>query len=270
MSISLNTLVFICIIMNLSDLNMLLVQISDIHCGQQFRKSVFDEASKEINDLKPDGIIVTGDLTEDGLVSQYKQAKELLDNIEVEKIAICSGNHDYRSTGYYLFRHFFEPRQIITLGNTVFISLSTARPERDDGEAGYRQIMWLKRMLTQYQDKCKIIVMHHHLLPVPDTGTDRIRIVDAGDLLRVIARSDVNLVLCGHRHRPWIWRLEDFIVVNAGTLSSERPRGFFANSYNIIDIQDNDLKVYLKVVGGKMIDMRNVLKHKYLHLPPKR
>ncbi|MEE9585681.1 MAG: metallophosphoesterase [Nitrososphaerales archaeon] len=247
---------------------MLLVQISDIHCGPQFRKEVFDEAVKEINGMKPHGVIVTGDLTEDGLVEQYQQAKEVLDRIEAEKIFICSGNHDYRSTGYYLFRHFFQPQQVVTAGDTVFVSLSTARPERDDGEAGFRQIMWLKRVLTQYKDKRRVVAMHHHVLPVPDTGTDRIRIVDAGDLLRVIARSGVDLVLCGHRHRPWIWRLEDFIVVNAGTLSSKRTRGFFANSYNIIEILDSEIRAHLKVVGGKKIDLRNVLKHEYLHLPP--
>ena len=249
---------------------MLLVQVSDIHCGPQFRADVTDEAVKEINELKPDGIIVTGDLTEDGITKQYRQARDVLERIEAEKLVICGGNHDYRSTGYYLFRHFFQPRQVVTVGDTVFATLRTARPERDYGEVGYRQIMWLKRILHQHQGKRKIVAMHHHVLPVPDTGTDRIRIVDAGDLLRVIARSEVDLVLCGHRHRPWIWRLEDFTVVNAGTLSSERPRGFFANSYNIIDMGDNDISIYLKVVGGKKIDLRNVLKHEYLHLPPKR
>jgi len=249
---------------------LLLVQISDIHCGPQFQKAVFDSAVNEINGLKPDGIIVTGDLTEEGLVAQYKQAKTALEMIESKKIVMCSGNHDYRSTGYYLFRHFFSPENIVEIEDTVFVTLSTARPDRDEGEAGYRQIMWLKQILEKHKDKRKVVVMHHHLIPVPDTGTDRIRIVDAGDVLRVIARESVDFVLCGHKHRPWIWRLEDFFVVNAGTVSSERTRGFFANSYNIIDIQKEEVKIYLKVVGGKRINLKDVLKHDYLHLPSKR
>lgn len=246
---------------------MLLVQISDIHCGPQFCSDVFDTAVDEINDLKPDGVIVTGDLTEDGLVCQYRQAKSVLEMIDSKTIVMCSGNHDYRTTGYYLFRHFFTSKQITSIGDTVFIVLNTARPERDDGEAGYRQIVWLKQTLQKCSEKQKMVVMHHHVLPVPDTGTDRIRIVDAGDLLRVLARSDVDLVLCGHRHRPWIWRLEDFTVINAGTVSSARTRGFFANSYNIIEINNDSTEVYLKVVGGKKIHLKDVLKHEYLHLP---
>jgi len=246
---------------------MLFVQISDIHCGPQFRHNVFDTAVKEINRLKPEGVIVTGDLTEDGLLDQYRQAKAELDKIDARKILICSGNHDYRSTGYLLFRHFFPSRQVEVVGDTVFTSVSTARPERDDGEAGYRQIMWLKKILARHKDRRKVVAMHHHVLPVPDTGTDRIRIFDAGDVLRTIAQSHVELVLCGHRHRPWRWRLEDFTVVNAGTVSSEKLRGFFENSYNIVEVQDRAVKVYLKVVGGKKIDMDDILAEERLWLP---
>ncbi len=31
--------------------------------------------------------------------------------------------------------------------------------------------------------------MHHHLIGIPDTGTDKIVIVDAGDTLRVCLQS---------------------------------------------------------------------------------
>jgi 3',5'-cyclic AMP phosphodiesterase CpdA len=248
---------------------LILVQISDIHCGPQFRKEIFDEALREINNIEPDCVIITGDLTEEGLVKQYQQAKENIDGIKAQEIVICSGNHDYRSTGYYLFKHFFEPKQFTILDNILFVTLSTARPERDDGEVGFKQIMWLRSVLNKNKDRHRIVAMHHHVLPVPDTGTDRIRIVDAGDLLRVLARSGVELELCGHRHRPWIWNLENFNVVNAGTLSSERTRGFFANSYNIIEIDEKGIKTYLKTVGGKKTNLRSIMKYEYLHLPPK-
>ena len=58
-------------------------------------------------------------------------------------------------------------------------------------------------------------------------------------------------------------------MINAGTLSSERTRGFFVNSYNIIDIRENEIIAYVKIVGGKKIKLKNVLKYEYLHLPPK-
>jgi 3',5'-cyclic-AMP phosphodiesterase len=49
--------------------------------------------------------------------------------------------------------------------------------------------------------------MHHHLIDIPDTGTDKIIIVDAGDTLRACLQSSVDLVICGHKYRPWLWNL---------------------------------------------------------------
>ncbi|MDH5449010.1 MAG: metallophosphoesterase [Candidatus Bathyarchaeota archaeon] len=48
---------------------MLLVQISDTHCGSMFRNKVLQDAIREINAMSPDVVLVTGDLTEDGLMS---------------------------------------------------------------------------------------------------------------------------------------------------------------------------------------------------------
>ena len=48
---------------------------------------------------------------------------------------------------------------------------------------------------------------------------------DAGDLLEVLLRARVNLVLAGHKHVPYAWRLEDLFVVTTGTVSTLRLRG---------------------------------------------
>jgi len=241
---------------------MRLVQISDIHCGPQFQQSIFDKAVEEINSIKPEVLIVTGDLTENGIISEYEDAKRNLDKIDCENKVYCSGNHDYKSTGYLLFKRFFDPKRIIEFDDLIIATVSTARPDRNEGEIGHRQLVWLQRTLSKYKGKKKIVAMHHHVIPVPDTGTDVITVLDAGDALRTLVYSNVDLVLCGHRHRPWIWRLEGLIVVHAGTLSSERPRGFFANSYNIIQIDDK-IKASLKVVGGELIDFEDLRRRSF-------
>ncbi|MEM3383645.1 MAG: metallophosphoesterase [Nitrososphaerales archaeon] len=236
---------------------MRLIQISDIHCGPYFRQSVFDKAVDEINRLKPDILIITGDLTENGIIQEYECAKRNLENINCKNKIYCSGNHDYRSTGYLLFKKFFEPKRVIEFEDFVIITISTARPDRDEGEIGYRQLLWLQKTLSKYVNKKKILAMHHHVIPVPDTGTDLITVLDAGDALRTFLYSNVDLVLNGHRHRPWIWNLEGLTIIHAGTLSSERMRGFFENSYNIIEIED-EIKPSLKIVGGELIDLEDL------------
>ena len=46
--------------------------------------------------------------------------------------------------------------------------------------------------------------------------------MDAGDLLEVLITRGVNVVLSGHKHVPYVWRLENMYVANAGTVSSLR------------------------------------------------
>ena len=101
--------------------------------------------------------------------------------------------------------------------------------------------------------------MHHHIIGIPDTGSDRLTIIDAGDVLRATLASNVNLVLCGHKHRPWLWDFNNLLIANAGSTSSERVRGFFENSYNIIKIEDGNISIDLKVVGGERRPLESVV-----------
>jgi 3',5'-cyclic AMP phosphodiesterase CpdA len=237
---------------------MMLVQISDLHCGRLFRKKIFRSAVDEINSLSPDIVLVTGDLTEDGLLSEFRMAIRELKNINADRILYVSGNHDYRSTGYLLFREFFPFQQVTEFEDTVITILSSARPDRDDGEVGHRQNLWLERTLDGYDDRVKIVAIHHHVIPVPDTGADQITVIDAGDVLRSLTKSKVDLVLCGHRHRPWRWQLQNMQVIHAGSVSCEKLRGFFLNSYNVITVNKRMIDTKLKVVNGDFIDFEDI------------
>lgn len=241
---------------------MIIVQLSDIHVGSQFRQDAFEKVIEEVNALKADAIIVTGDLTNEGLTDEYEKCKRLLARFKTKKVIAISGNHDYRNTGYLLFKKYFPFDNVNEIGSdVVVVTLGTARPDRDEGEVGYRQNLWLERTVKKYKDKTTILAMHHHLIGIPDTGSARVEVIDAGDVLRTILSTNVNLVLCGHKHRPWIWNFKEIAVVNAGTASSERLRGFFANTYNIITIKNKRIHVDLKIVGGKKMPLQNLVDH---------
>ena len=237
-----------------------IVQLSDIHVGAQFREAVFDQVIEELNSLKPDAVIITGDLTNEGLKEQYEKCKTLISKINVDRIIAISGNHDYRNTGYLHFKKYFPYQTINELSDdVVLITIGTARPDRDEGEVGHRQTLWLERTMKKYKEKIKILAMHHHLIGIPDTGSDRLTIIDAGDVLRATLDSDVDLVLCGHKHRPWLWDFNKLLIANAGSVSSERVRGFFENSYNIIKIENRNISIDLKIVGGERKPLQTVV-----------
>lgn len=57
-----------------------------------------NKAVEEINAISPDGVLVTGYITEDGLKSQFERAFTELKRLKTERMIYVSGNHDYRST----------------------------------------------------------------------------------------------------------------------------------------------------------------------------
>ena len=262
------------------------VQISDLHIGGLFKQNAFDTLVNEINDeLKPDVVIVSGDLTDEGIIFQLEQAKKELDRIDCENVVVFPGNHDFRHTGYLLFKKFFptpnsnnsnvyEYSQKNNSSKKVIVTtVGTARPDRDEGEVGHRQNLWLDSILKKYNNICqpngntdrkitKIVAMHHHLIAIPDTGyTNVVGISNAGDVLRTCLENNVDLVICGHKHRPWLWDLGTMKIAYAGTASSWRYRGVFEDTYNVIDIgEGNKIDIDLKVVGGKRIPLSEIVK----------
>ena len=87
---------------------MLIIQISDLHVGSQFLQDKFDQLVDEVNQLHPDVIVITGDLTNEGLIQEYEKCKTLLTKFNTKKIIAISGNHDYRNTGYLLFKKLYK------------------------------------------------------------------------------------------------------------------------------------------------------------------
>src|SRR5690349_24321887 len=72
-----------------------IAHISDLHCGgPHFVPTLLERAISEINDMKPDLVVCSGDLTTFGFKPEYVQAKSYLDKIECESLVIVPGNHD--------------------------------------------------------------------------------------------------------------------------------------------------------------------------------
>lgn len=242
--------------------NLSIAHLSDIHVGAKLEENMLEKAIDEINKLNPDLVVVTGDLTDEGLLEEFQEAHKYLESLKCKYLVVGSGNHDSRNIGYRLFPRFFgKPWSITELNETVLIMLDSSRPDQDEGEVGYRQRLWLKQCLEEYREKFKIVALHHHLLPVPDTRMEKNMIMDAGDVLWTLVSYGVDLVLCGHRHRPWIWNLGGLSIVYAGAVSTSKLRGFYQNSFNIINIEDGKVDVRLKIIGGdEYIFEPNVIK----------
>ena len=221
--------------------------LSDLHCGSpHFVPSLLDRALVEVNELEPDLVIVSGDLTGDGLRAEYASAREYLDRIDCRRTMVIPGNHDSRNVGYVHFEELFgERNSVLRVGSVTVVGIDSTEPDLDHGHVGRGRYRWIEEEFAHPAD-LRVFALHHHLLPVPGTGRERNVVYDAGDAIECLQRAGVDLVLSGHKHVPYAWRLEDIFVVNAGTVSSLRLRGNTRPCYNVIEVTGPHVDVWRK------------------------
>ncbi len=227
-----------------------IAHMSDLHCGSRYHiPSLATRVIDEVNELEPDVVVVTGDLTDMGFRAEFRQANRMLERLTCDKRMVLIGNHDARNVGEVHFEELFGARRAeLDLEAMKLIGLDSSEPDLDTGRIGRDTYRHLNERFGLVPDALKVVAMHHHLVPVPGTGRERNVVNDAGDLLRVLADAGVDLVLCGHKHVPNVWRLEDMLIVNAGTCCTHRLRGKVRPAYNIIEIDEdgNHVKVLRK------------------------
>jgi Icc protein len=224
-----------------------IAHLSDPHCGgQYFVPSLLERAIAEINELDPDLVVCSGDLTTFGFKQEYVQAREYLDELKCDEVVVIPGNHDSRNVGYVHFEKLFGDRNpVVRFDGVTVVAVDSTQPDLDEGQIGRGRYPWIEDQFAD-QDGFRIFVLHHHLLPVPGTGRERNIVYDAGDAIECLQRAGVDLVLSGHKHVPYAWRLEDMFIVTTGTVSSLRLRGKTRPCYNEIEIDGTQVRIWRK------------------------
>ena len=100
----------------------LIAQLSDIHCGSpSFDPQLLHHAVEEDRRLRPDLVLIGGDLTTDGYAHEFRDAQShlapLLD-AELTTVVI-PGNHDAKNVGYLHFTDSFGPGDVPGKGDRV-------------------------------------------------------------------------------------------------------------------------------------------------------
>jgi 3',5'-cyclic AMP phosphodiesterase CpdA len=220
-----------------------IAQISDPHVGSpHFVPNLMNRVLGELEELDPDAVLCTGDVTNDGLAGEYKAAAAYLARIR-QPLHVIPGNHDSRNVGYLHFEELFGPRNWqLDIGPVRVVGVDSSEPDLNEGRLGREHYEWI-RAAFDCDAELKVLAIHHHLIPVPGTGRERSTVADAGDVLELLLASGVNLVLTGHKHVPHVWRLEHMYVANAGTATSLKLRGHTKPCYAVLDYADGQVRV---------------------------
>jgi 3',5'-cyclic AMP phosphodiesterase CpdA len=247
-----------------------IIHISDLHFGTE-NVAIVKALLKDINTIKPDLIVVSGDLTQRARTHQFKLAGDFIAQINFPKI-IVPGNHDISL--YNIIRRFFKPlnrfkKYIIDNpypdyedDSILAVGLNSSRSLTfQSGRVSANQIEYLQERFSRIDsDKLKILIVHHNVFPLH--GEKMSAAIGRSKLLKNMIQScGIDLILSGHLHKGYSFEFQfnqkhKTVFVQAGTATSSRLRDE-KNNYNLISYDDN-LVVELREFHNKVFEKSSV------------
>lgn len=191
----------------------LLAQLSDLHIGASENGvdpvphlEAVVEAVRSLPN-RVDGVLVSGDLTDDGAEAGYRVAGELLERLDTP-LHVLPGNHDDRGrlrSAFGLPGEGGEPiRYSADVGELRLVVFDSNVPEQDPGRYDAEQLRWLDMELEAQPERPTLLALHHPPLATGIEEWDGINL-EPGQrepLAEVVARHpQLRAIVGGHLHR---------------------------------------------------------------------
>ena len=211
---------------------MLICQLTDLHvCARGQAANRVSEtnmfavrAFRAVSALKPDAVVMTGDLTESGTIAEYENLAALIAQYLTPPVFVLPGNHDRRENlrqvmgglpgvtadpVYVQYAVEDFPVRLVMLDSVV--------PGAANGLLRPEQLEWLDRTLAARPEAPTIVALHHPPFECGIVHMDKIALRNAEALAGVVAKhKQIVRVICGHHHRP-------IFTAFAGTIGSVAP-----------------------------------------------
>ncbi|WP_072806896.1 phosphodiesterase [Rhodococcoides yunnanense] len=161
----------------------------------------------EASGVRPDALIFTGDLTDQGEPGAYDRLRALVEPVAGAldaQLVWAMGNHDDRATfrarlldqepttGSVDRVHDIDGLRVITLDTTV--------PGHHYGAVSTDQLDWLAGVLATPAEFGTILAMHHPPVPAVLDLAVVVELIDQQALAETLRGSDVRSILAGHLH----------------------------------------------------------------------
>jgi 3',5'-cyclic AMP phosphodiesterase CpdA len=251
-----------------------IVHLSDLHFGRVDAR-LLQPLAALVNQLRPDLVAVSGDLTQRAKPEQFIAARAWLDTLLAPKLVV-PGNHDIPY--YRVWERFLSPlgnyRKYID-GNVepdfvdeemAVVGINSARSLTfKGGRVNAAQLERLRARLAPLPASLLRIVVTHHPFAQPE-GADEDDIVGRAPMATAVFRElGIDLMLSGHVHTSLAARIDGHaaLVVQAGTATSTRGRGE-VNSFNVLRIDGDQVDIERHGWGEQQRDYRAVERQRFV------
>jgi 3',5'-cyclic AMP phosphodiesterase CpdA len=237
-----------------------IAHLSDLHFGR-IDPRLLEPLRSQLRALKPDILVISGDLTQRAKPAQFREARAYLDTLPKPQIVV-PGNHDVPL--YNVLQRFVSPlgkyRKFISAelepsyidDEIAVIGVNTARSlVFKGGRINEEQVERVRRKICNLPDRVTKVIVTHHPFDMPDNWDDQHQVVGrAAMALRELARCGADVYVSGHMHKshsgepsvPFDLGGFNALMVSAGTATSTRRRGE-ENSFNTLRIEGDRIVV---------------------------
>jgi 3',5'-cyclic AMP phosphodiesterase CpdA len=249
----------------------LLLQISDTHLGSTWDDSDPEDGLRAAVEAilalpqRPDALLVSGDLTDNGSPAEYARVQELLAPLGLEPHVI-PGNHDLRGPLREAFGLPGEDDEhashVADLGPLRLVCLDSTVPGAEGGALDEGRIEWLDAALGEARETPTVIAMHHPPLRTEIPTFERIGLApeSRAALAEVVGRHpQVVRLVAGHVHRVIVSDLAGRAVLTVpstylqAALDFEAPKlamGADPRGFAVHALRDGELTSHVQTFRG--------------------
>ncbi len=217
---------------------MILLHLSDLHVRPSGKPAyrvveashLAERALRAVRAFRPlpDAVVISGDLTDNGLEAEYRELRRLLRRYLVGlKVYLIPGNHDRRENFRAALAEFpgvtADPSFVQYVVDDLpvrLVMLDSVVPGAGHGELCAARLAWLDARLAEAPERPTFVVLHHPPMLSGLPTYDSINLHTTPQLGAVLARHpQVERILCGHHHRSMTGRLGNVIVSAAPSVA---------------------------------------------------
>lgn len=227
----------------------LIAHVSDLHFGKEIMNRTA-ALKKQFETISPDLIVITGDLTQRATLRQYRSARQFLQCLHFDHIAV-PGNHDLPLHRLYeRFKHPWKQwnrfigastEPIYRSTNLLVTGLNTVSPmgHKLNWSRGRitkkRLLQGISGIDTDGTQMVKVVALHHPLW-LPERYRYRKTAGNSKLALKTFREGGVDLVLSGHIHTGFVKLKSGTILCGSGSAVSNRLKTGQKNEFNIISV----------------------------------
>ncbi|MEE4637954.1 MAG: metallophosphoesterase [Wenzhouxiangella sp.] len=206
-----------------------LLQLSDSHLSAdsaaQYRGQNADASLLSLLPacrlLAPDGVVLTGDVAEDGSAEAYRRAVEMIAGL-APRTAWIPGNHDDRGRmAEVLGGAGFEAGPVLEWGGWRIALLNSAVPNRPEGHLDEERLAPLASLLA---DGPALVFVHHQPVAVDSPWIDKYPLIEPEQLWARMNPETVRAVAFGHVHQAFSGEKNGIACLSApSTVANSQP-----------------------------------------------